>query len=275
MLFGIGRERMKLFRRVGNFFQKVYRKTVSAVDRYDDTHNFTCDFCGGEVFEGERVCKACFKTLPWNNKNICPFCGRRVGEAGACLDCKEKPLAVDRARSVFVHEGEARHMINRYKRGARYFCRTAAELALPIFRREFAEVDFLTYVPMTKKAEKKRGYNQSKLFAEKLSALCGKEVRTVAEKRRETKSQKTLGRREREENLLDCFFITDRKAVKGKSILILDDTLTTGSTVSELASRLKRAGATCVYALTISSVPKKDPFGLPPERARKRGRKKI
>lgn len=241
---------------------KIWTKLRERLRAYDDAHNFTCDICGREVFGGERVCEGCFRALEWNDKTVCPFCGRRVKEPGACLDCKEKPLSVRKARSVCVHEGEAARLVVRFKRGAKYLYRTLAELSVPLADREFPEVDMLVGVPMSEKAQKKRGYNQSALFAERLAELLQKTYAQPVSKPRETASQKFLGRREREKNLEGCFHVDDRKAVKGKKILIVDDTLTTGATVSELASALKRAGAADVTALTFTSVEKKHPFGV-------------
>ena len=106
-----------------NFFRKI----AAALDRYDDEHNFTCDLCGREVFSGERVCAPCRKTLPWNDGPICPFCGRKVGEEGVCLECKQKPLATDLARSAFTHEMEAQRLVLRFKGGSRYLFRTTVE----------------------------------------------------------------------------------------------------------------------------------------------------
>lgn len=240
---------------------RLFRKIRELIDAYDDAHNFTCDVCGREVFAGERVCAPCKKRLPFNNGAICPFCGRKVGEAGPCLDCKEKPLGAEKARSVFVHEGKAAEMVLRYKRGARYFCRTFAYLALSILQSEFADADVLTYVPMTPKAEKKRGYNQAQLLCAQLSRLSQKPVQTLLMKKKDTVQQKSLGRREREENLEGCFAVTQKDDVKGKKILLVDDVMTTGATVSEICAVLKRAGAACVYVLTVTSVTRKDPFG--------------
>jgi competence protein ComFC len=152
----------------------------------------------------------------------------------------------------------------RFKRGKKYLYRACAELSLPLLKEEFPEIDALTYVPMTAKAEKQRGYNQSRLLAEELSSRSGKSFVDAVEKRKDTAAQKTLGRKEREENLKGCFHVTDRGAVKGKRLLIIDDTLTTGATATELADCLRRAGAKSVCLLTITSVPKKNPFGKPP-----------
>lgn len=249
------------------FSQKIKgwgRKISEWVRKYDDTHNYTCDVCGREVFGGERVCAGCRAALPWNDGHICPLCGRRVKEEGICLECKARPLRTDRARSVFLHEKEAANLVVRYKRGQKYLYRTLADLALPLLEREFPDAEGLVPVPMTKKARRSRGYNQSAVLCEEFSRRTGLPVFDAAEKQRETQSQKFLGRQEREKNLEGCFHIRDRSAVKGKTLLIIDDTFTTGATVSELADALKRAGAETVYALTVTSVENKAAYGKPP-----------
>lgn len=253
-------------------FGQLIKKITEFINRYDDTHNFTCDICGREVFDNERVCEKCKKVLPYIGDKCCPFCGRKVKEAGACLECKQKPLSTEKARSVFTHEGEAARLVVRYKRGSKYLYRTLAELALPLLLKEFPDCDVITSVPMTKKALKKRGYNQSRLLAEELAKRSGKPYLDTATKQHETQSQKFLGREEREKNLKGCFHVIDREAVKAKAVLVIDDTLTTGSTVSELADCFKRAGAKSVCALTVTSVEYKDAFGKPPKKEQKNKR---
>ncbi len=239
----------------------IFEKLKNACVRYEDTHNFTCDVCGCEVFANERVCDDCRRHLPWNVAPVCPLCGRKVGEEGICLDCKQKRLAVGKARSPFLHEGEAARLVVRFKRGQKYLYRTLCDFLQPVFEKEFSDADAITFVPMTEKAEKARGYNQSRLLAEELAKRCGRELIAPAVKQHETKAQKTLGRKEREENLKGCFHVRERKLVRGRRILLVDDTMTTGATASELAETLLRAGAANVDLLTVTSVPKKDPFG--------------
>lgn len=243
----------------------IFQRIAERIRAYDDTHNFTCDICAREVFAGERICEKCRLALPWNDGNICPLCGRKVIEEGICLECKYKRLSVDKARSPLLHEGEAARLVVRCKRGKKYLYRALAELTFPLIASEFADSEALVYVPMTERAEKKRGYNQSRLLAEELSSLSGLPVLDVVIKQRETEPQKSLGRTEREKNLERCFHLISRSAVKGKTILLVDDTLTTGATVGELADTLKRGGAKKVYALTVTSVQNKTPFGKPPK----------
>lgn len=238
---------------------KLIRNKIS---RYDDTHNFTCDNCGKEVFDGKRLCAECREELPYNDGEICPFCGRRVKEAGACLDCKQKPLGVRKARSLWVHEGDAAKLVRHFKSGKKYLFRLFAEELTPLVEREFEDADAITYVPMTKSAQKKRGYNQTLLIAERLSKSTGKELLSVAEKKRDTSDQRELTRLEREKNMEGVFKVTDKNAVKGRRILIVDDTLTTGATSSALSEALKKAGAAAVYLVTATSVERKHPFGI-------------
>lgn len=231
------------------------------IKAYDDTHNFTCDVCGREVFGNERVCAACRRALPWNDGPVCPLCGRGVKEEGVCLSCKARPIGVEKARSVFLHEGEAARLVVRFKRGEKYLFRTLAELSVPLLEREFPEAETLIGVPMSEKALRKRGYNQAELFAERLAEYTGKSFLKPVEKRKETAAQKFLGRADREKNLKGCFHVKDRKAVQGKRVLVVDDTMTTGATVAELAEALKRAGAAEVGAFTFTSVEEKQPYG--------------
>ncbi len=241
---------------------KIVELLKTKLKKYDDTHNFTCDVCGREVFANERICKICFPLLPWN-RVVCPFCGRKVGEEGVCLDCKERRIAVDLARSLFVHEGEAARLVVRFKRGEKYLFRTFAEYLAPCLEKNFPDADAVTFVPMTERAEKERGYNQSRLLAEAVAERSGRTFLAPAVKRRETAAQKFLSRAEREENLKGCFRVEDKKSVAGRRIVIIDDTLTTGATAGELCAVLRKAKAEKVYLLTITSVPKKHPFGIP------------
>ncbi len=244
--------------------KELWLRLGERVRRYDDGHNFTCDVCGREVFENERICRFCYRDLPLNNGKVCPFCGRRVREEGVCLECKAKPLGVKKARSACLHEGEAARLVVRFKRGEKYLYRALCDLMEPVVKAEFEDADAYLGVPMSEKSLKKRGYNQAELLAEELARRLGKEWIRPVEKRKETGVQKLLGRSDREKNLESVFHVSDRKGVKGRRILIVDDTLTTGATVSVLADALKRAGAAEVYAVTATSVEFKNQFGKPP-----------
>ena len=128
--------------------------------------NFTCDVCGRELFDGARICSDCIGRLPYIGI-CCPLCGRRVKEAGVCVECKARRLAAGKCRSVCTHDGEASRLVMRYKDGSRYLSTAIADLMLPVLEREFPDVQALVPVPATEAAKKRRGFDhvRSRLVA--------------------------------------------------------------------------------------------------------------
>lgn len=215
--------------------------------------SFTCDLCGREIFGGEKLCAKCLSELP-AIESRCPRCGREVVGGGFCLDCKYRPPAFDMARSPFSYEGGAAELLLRFKNGQKYLGETLARFMIPMLA-AFPDADCLSWVPMTVRAEKKRGYNQAFLLAEKISEASGLPLLEPAVKLRETAEQKTLGERARNVNLRSSFRLKDPKEAEGRHIVIVDDTMTTGSTLGELSKLYRNAGAARVYGLTFTSVP--------------------
>ena len=113
---------------------------------------------------------------------------------------------------------------------------------------------------MTAKAQKNRGYNQSKVLAEMLSKKVKIDLIDCLVKTKETERQAKLDRNQRMKNLEGVFRVTSRKLIKEKSVLIIDDVATTGATSENIAKILKRAGASKVFLLTVASVSPKDGY---------------
>ena len=224
----------------------------------------TCANCGAELFAEEYFCPHCLKTLPFNAGHICSKCGRAVGEEyPVCLECKADMPLYDAARSAFRYEGDVVRLVKKFKTGGQWLAAPFASRMAGFFGREFAEADFLVHVPMTAAAQKKRGYNQSFLLAEELSArTCIPHERELLVKTRETPPQKELSRRERAENLAGSFRVHERAKCRGKTAVLVDDVLTTGATVSACARALKGAGAKRVWAVTAASVPSQEQPGV-------------
>lgn len=221
-----------------------------------------CLCCGKEIFDEQDFCEDCKKILPYNNGTICAHCGRAVvAFEEYCSTCKNILVDLDICRSRFVYGYPINALIKKakYNNGIYIIDYFAKELSHIYFQNYF-NADYLAFVPMTEKAQKKRGYNQSKLLAEKLSLLINVPVLDCIKKIKETKRQATLGRNERLKNLDDAFRVFDKKAVKGKSILIVDDVSTTGLTAQVIASRLKDAGAKFVNLITVASTPPFDKY---------------
>ena len=108
---------------------------------------------------------------------------------------------------------------------------------------------------MTEKRKKTRGYNQAELLANAFSLKTHIPVLSdVLYKRRDTESQVNMTQKERLMNLSGSFGVRNSGAIKGKSVLFIDDVLTTGATADCCAFALKRAGAASVFVLTVASV---------------------
>ena len=215
--------------------------------------NYTCDICGRETF-GANLCEDCAKTITVNDKATCPVCGRKTVRPELCLECKEKPPVFIRAISLFVYDGGGAILVKKFKTGAAYLKDYFAD---GIFKKlkNFPEYDCIVGVPMTPRAKRKRGYNQSELLAKAVAERAKKpHIRGVIEKFKETGAQKNLTRKERSENLHGCFKVVKREEVVGKRVLVVDDILTTGATADEIAKTLLKAGAAAVYLATVASV---------------------
>lgn len=215
--------------------------------------DITCDLCGSEVFDGSHFCKRCAPTVTFNDGTVCPVCGRRTTRPEICIDCKAESPIYKRGASALVYKDGGARLVLRFKRGnpylKDYLGRLMAQKA-----RSLPGCDAVTYIPITKKRRRERGYNQGLLLAEVISGELGIPVVHALTKKRETDEQKSLTRRERAENLKGCFAIADRKGVKAKKILLADDVLTTGATAAEACRELKIAGAAEVYLVTAASV---------------------
>jgi ComF family protein len=115
------------------------------------------------------------------------------------------------------------------------------------------EADWVVPVPVHRFGRWRRGFNQSELIVRSMCEQLGmKNGERILRKVRNNPKQVGLSYRQRQENVRGAFQATDPAEVKGKRILVVDDIMTTGATLSECARVLKRAGALKVYGLTIA-----------------------
>ena len=235
------------------FFKNLIANMADTL--YDES--LTCDLCSKEVFFGEDFCKDCVNDFSYIGEDFCEKCGRRtLTKCGMCNECS-KDYAVDLARSVFEYSGSARRLIHKLKyRNAKYLARFAVDCMLRVLIENKLTFDIITYVPMSGKQEYLRGYNHTEVLAKKLGKKTGNQVIGLLYKDFETKNQVGLTLEERKKNLKGSFKLIDKKVVKNKKILIVDDVLTTGATSNEIATLLKKAKADKVYLIAIASVTK-------------------
>lgn len=209
------------------------------------------------MFSDGYFCESCEKSFPYNSGNICNHCGRQVvNKQEYCLSCKNTYIAVDTARSVFTYTPPISDLIKKFKfNNKRYLSEIFATFLKDEYVKNGFTADYIVYPPMTDKAKKKRGFNQTELLARHLSQQTGVPFIDNFIKVKDTERQVELSRELRLKNLIGAYKIADKKIIKDKTVLIVDDVLTTGATTEALAKLLKKYGAYKVLVLTIASVP--------------------
>lgn len=186
-----------------------------------------CIFCR-RVTDGEDICPACRDTLP---RCVAVKC-RGEFYSGCCA-----PL---------YYRGSVRSALLRYKfRGRTGYARELGRLVAQCVREELAgEFDLITWAPVSRKRLRERGFDQAKLLAQRTGEALGAEPVETLRKIRETPRNSTIkGRAERAANVLGVYEAVDPALVRGRRVLLIDDIVTTGATLSECARTLLMAGA--------------------------------
>ena len=214
--------------------------------------SFTCDCCGIETFKN-NLCPACLKKLRYNSDATCPVCGRKTPLNEICMECKKTPPYFEQAVSPLIYDGTAIKLINKFKNGYAYLKDYFANLIIQKIS-VFPIIDYITYVPMTKRAERKRGYNQSKLLAESVGEKLNVPVISTVIKINDTAEQKNLSVKERVENLEKSFKTQTQTNLKLKTVLLIDDIMTTGNTANALCKKLVPMGTLNIFFASVASV---------------------
>ena len=173
-----------------------------------------------------------------------------------CDSCIDKNLNFTKARSIFSYKEPINTLIQNLKYDKKlYLADIFCDYFVEIFLTNFSDTDIITFVPSTDKSLIERGFNQSKVLADKLSNKIKVSCMATAIKFKETEHQVGLNAEERRLNLKGVFKL-EKVDLKGKNVLIVDDVLTTGTTCDVLASLFKKHGVNKVYVLTVASVSK-------------------
>ena len=199
----------------------------------------------------------------------CAFCGKilpkhRRGACESCLDALEFTPPGGEKRGDFYsvcvsplwYENEVRDSILRYKFfGCAAYAEIYGQILAHRIETEFAgKFDLLCWVPLHRRKERARGYDQSRLLAEAVGRRLDMPAIPLLEKHHATKTQSRLARPEqRRANVSGAYRLcADGKAAAGKRVLLIDDVLTTGATLSECARMLRAAGAAEVLCATLA-----------------------
>jgi len=217
-----------------------------------------CAVCGALLDQSASiVCPECLSGFEPLTGPLCRRCGQPYPGAGPCPDCRENQNRLEKVRSVFTFGGTLQEAVLSLKFNGR--TRLAAVFADKIAGAELPDLDlhsqdFLVPVPLHRSRQAHRGFNQSQLIARRLSRLLGIPLDPWHLQRvRPTPSQFQMkSKKERRENLKGAFSVTGRHSFGGKRICLVDDVVTTGSTLEACADALLKSGARRVAAVTVA-----------------------
>lgn len=226
-----------------------------------------CLACAEATEQPHGLCPSCWRDTHFISGTTCRACGAPlVGQAGGedvCERCARHPPAWDRGAAAVIYGGAARKAILALKHGDRldmvpplagWMARAGGEL--------LAGADVIAPVPLHWRRLLKRRYNQSAELGRRLARVSGRPmVPDLLVRRRATPPQE--GNRDaRMANQLEAFAVSRRHRVEGKAVLLVDDVMTTGATLSACADCLKAAGAARVDVLVLARVAFEDSLGL-------------
>lgn len=209
-----------------------------------------CALCGQVIPADAPFCAACSETAPYMLPPVCPLCGR----SEALCRCRGSARQFERCVMPFRYVGSVRRAIARFKReGCGTMADAFADEMAEVLRREYGALPFaaVTAVPLHRRALRRREFNPAELLARRIAKKLALPYVPLLTKLYETPPQKALSAVNRQGNLLGVFDVSAPEAVAGKTVLLVDDVITTGATLNECAKMLKLYGAEAVYAVTI------------------------
>lgn len=240
----------------------IYPRAVDAGFLLDMIFPQTCGACGTALLErGLHLCWDCRARLKVVSAPLCSCCGEpihgRVDHAYVCHACSRRPPPFRRARAAVHYNEVAKSILIRFKYHHELWMEPfLVDLLESAIRIHYGDehYDALCAVPLHPSRLRERGYNQSGLLGRALARrldipLLG---RNVLRRIRRTPSQTRLTARRRIVNVKGAFEASRAKAWAGKTLLLVDDVMTTGATAGACAKALLEAGAKAVDVVTVA-----------------------
>jgi ComF family protein len=201
-----------------------------------------CQLCGADSTAGP-LCAPCTADLPWLPPAVCAVCAIPLASGDICGACLDQPPRFDRVEAVFSYRFPVDALIHAYKYGGRLAL--ARPLGEALARLVARDVDVIVPMPLARGRLAERGFNQALEIARVAAAGTGIGILPGAcRKVADTPPQAALPWKERAKNVRRAF-VCDAD-LEGKRIAVVDDVLTTGATLNEIARVLRKAGAASV-----------------------------
>ncbi|OGV59518.1 MAG: hypothetical protein A2283_01430 [Lentisphaerae bacterium RIFOXYA12_FULL_48_11] len=221
----------------------------------------TCTVCGVATGAGQGyVCWDCMAGFEVIGRPFCSVCGDpaegMIEHDYQCSYCQRKKPGFDVARSALRYRGAVRDVLQllKYSRQT-YLVDDLLPYLSACLSSNYSRVlfDAVTFVPLYPKKERERTFNQARLLAARLAGKHGLPfLPNCLERVRYTATQTELNASARRENVSGAFAPLNRKWINGRTLLLVDDVMTTGATVDEVSRVLKEAGASGVFVLTVA-----------------------
>lgn len=233
--------------------KKRYRTTL-----LDWIYPRRCAFCD-ELLDGtERyLCHSCQKQIPKPiGEPRCKRCGKPLHAETVeyCADCVRQEPSFTRGMGLFVYEDPWKKSLMGLKFKGRKEYGIFLGKIMALYGKEFllqTQVQVILPVPIHRKKKSVRGYNQAEVLAQEISRGFSIPIRTnLVLRKKSTKAQKELSRKERKKNMEQAFFVK-KEVSRYQRVLLVDDIYTTGSTANAIAAKLMQAGVKEVYVLTL------------------------
>ena len=189
------------------------------------------------------------------NSGICEVCMKEIGHINKIIYIEGSYF--EKVICACEYSGKIKEVIKKYKFNNKpFYYKALAELLYKsiIDKMDYENFDIIMSVPLHKEREKIRGYNQSKLISKELSkklSIC--EASQILKKTKNIFPQSLLKKDERHKNIKDTFEVNNKKVVQGKSVILVDDILTTGATLNEISKCLKECGIVRIVAIVVAS----------------------
>lgn len=233
-----------MFKKVGKLYQHI-KDYVFPV------------YCLGCQKEGEWICNDCFGNISLAGVFCCPVCHKETVAGICCEACQENSFLNSQMAATSYKEAS---LIGKVIQALKYQYAEDVEVVIKDIIKQFVdgrtglfnEINFIVPVPLHRKRYVERGFNQAEKIAKILAGVLNKPMEDILQRTRHTGQQAKLKREERLENLKNAFEIKNDFAVKNKTILLVDDVFTTGSTMQECAKILKGGGVEKIMGFSVA-----------------------
>lgn len=220
-----------------------------------------CLLCGRFLHDECRaLCSSCLKAIEYIRSPVCRCCGAEVsGETDRiqlCGSCLRRPPPFKRAIAVIHYDQPASQLLHRLKySGDTTVLPGLARIIETVAMPEIPRSAIIIPVPLYRKRLQKRGLNQAVLLSRLFFPTRIKDIRTdLLQRVRDTPPQTSLDGAARRKNLRSAFIVSENNLLPGRSVCLVDDVFTTGTTVAECSRSLLDKGADEVHVLTFARV---------------------